>query len=165
MEKIEQELNDLSPLLASIPKDKFYKDVPKDYFEKLDDLVLAQLDTKASDPTLMQRLKGLFRGKESIRLNRIDGQNRKVKILILSRNVAAAVVIGFICFAAFNSYSEQKEIVNDPKTLPIEDYEILEYLVDDIEWVIDYDLLEEEDFYVIEYSDLYSKDYEENILD
>lgn len=158
MENTQQELNRLSPLLASWDKELQYSDLPENYFSELEDTLLShvsivQNDTKTSDPD-----EEYFKQLESNVMAQIHEKSPRVAYLRWLKYAAAAIFAGLLVVLAWPDINSHSQENYTSPSLNKEDIEILQYVVEDIEMAAEYGLLEEEDLRVTEFPEAIQDD-------
>lgn len=149
MDDFRQELKDISPFLASWPIPSEIDKIPEGYFNQLEDMIMSHVNISQHDSNSETAPVAYFNQFEEEIINK-SGINTQYKTLKWLSYAAAAMILGIISTVALQTTSQKTptEIVNN--TLQLEDVEILDYLIDDIEMVAEYGLLEEEDLFVID---------------
>lgn len=160
MEDFKQELNSISPFLASWPIPAENDKIPEGYFNQLEDMIMSHVNISQHDSNLETATVAYFNQFEDEIINK-SGIKTPYKALKWLSYAAAAMILGIISTVALQTTSQKTttEIVNN--TLQLEDVEILDYLIDDIEMVAEYGLLEEEDLFVIDEAYLQNINIEE----
>ncbi len=157
--EVQQELEGISLLLSQLPKQELHTDVPQDYFNEVEDLIVRQMSLAQHDKTEQwQTPKGYFDQLENSILETIKpvwpNKTKPGKIVPFYRfrlkylaAAAASVVFISACWWLFSLYVHQ----NGVEDMALENNDMyLQYVEDhiddiDINMLIDADLIQEED--------------------
>lgn len=159
-----QELEDISPLLASWPKEKNNEAAPKEYFDKLEEMVMSHayfpkytLDENSVPEHYFDRLEEEIINKSN--------SNSKPTIIKWFYYAAAAMFLGLISIVAIKTQPTSQPTEIAYQSLQLEDVEVLDYLIEDIDMVAEFGLLDEEDVYVVDETYFYNQNNEEYFFD
>jgi hypothetical protein len=158
MENSQQELNRLSPLLASCDKSVQYPDLPENYFSNLEDNLLSHMSIIQTDDRTSGPDDDYFRQLESNIMTEIHKKSPRLRYLRWMTYAAAAVFAGLIVFLAWPDVTSHSQEDYTSYSLHKEDIEILQYVVEDIEMAAEYGLIEEEDLLVTEFPEAIQDD-------
>lgn len=151
METSQQELKKLSPLLDSLDKKVRYTDISDNYFINLENEIMSHFSIIQHDEKHDDSPVEYFKLNEARFLpEKVSGKFRPTYVLF-TKYAAAAVLTGIVTIISWLNFNEIPHQEFSTNELNKEDIEMLEYVIEDIEIMAEYGLLEEEDLSVAEF--------------
>ncbi|MBC7884318.1 MAG: hypothetical protein H7X99_02510 [Saprospiraceae bacterium] len=163
-ENIQKELQELAPTLANLPKTNPLT-VPDSYFEIVEDRILSQLYLISTTETCVNDVPtDYFDQVESLILENIQKEAKPTKIIVLPFikpnffRYAAILIFFTLCIAVFSFY--QKTNAEDAEIALQEEY--IDYMTEDIEefdinLLIENDLIDESALDDVSYLSIYNE--------
>lgn len=164
MEDFRQEIENIAPLLASWPKERNNEVAPKEYFDRLEEMIMSQTQFPKYVIQKQPIPEQYFDHLEEEVINKFKNTS-KPKIIKWMYYAAAAIFLGLISISVIERQqtSESAEIVY--QGLQLEDIEVLDYLIEDIDMVAEFGLLDEEDVYVVDETYFHNQNSEDYFFD
>lgn len=170
---INQELKTIAPILSKIKK-PIHHNVPDGYFDQLEDQIMSQINILNHDKTKLHVPEGYFETVEDQILNIVTDQRTKVIPIFKKpffRIVIAASVVFMLAFISYQLFQKDADTHQDTFVdLQADEIEYFQYLhqnVDDLDinMLIDNDLVDESDLFVLSYNDISETDESASIFE
>lgn len=146
-----EEIIEITPILASIPKLNIHQ-VPEKYFEEVEESIISQISFVKSENQEKQALPSdYFEKLDEVILNRIDEDTQVANIVPMTTSRFAYIkyaAILVVIIASLVVFNFQKPQENAQLTSELTQAEVLDYMVDhaedfDINMLIDQEIIDE----------------------